>query len=138
MKKILFLFVLSTVLSCKQKISDADILNLNGYWEIEKVILPDGEKKEYKINETIDFFKVENKKGFRKKMMPQFDGIYLTNDINEDLEIIIKDEHATIKYTTDFANWEETIIELTVEKLVLKNKQELEYHYKRPIPFTVK
>ena len=63
MKKILFLFVLSTVLSCKQKISDADILNLNGYWEIEKVILPDGEKKEYKINETIDFFKVENKKG---------------------------------------------------------------------------
>lgn len=138
MKKILFLFVLSTVLSCKQKISHADILNLNGYWEIEKVILPDGEKKEYKINETIDFFKVENKKGFRKKMMPQFDGTYLTNDINEDLEIIIKDEHATIKYTTDFANWEETIIELTAEKLVLKNKQELEYHYKRPIPFTVK
>lgn len=138
MKKILFLFVLSTVLSCKQKISDADILNLNGYWEIEKVILPDGEKKEYKINETIDFFKVENKKGFRKKMMPQFDGTYLTNDINEDLEIIIKDEHATIKYTTEFANWEETIIELTAEKLVLKNKQELEYHYKRPIPFTVK
>ena len=138
MKKILFLFVLSTVLSCKQKISDADILNLNGYWEIEKVILPDGEKKEYKINETIDFFKVANKKGFRKKMMPQFDGTYLTNDINEDLEIIIKDEHATIKYTTEFANWEETIIELTAEKLVLKNKQELEYHYKRPIPFTVK
>ena len=138
MKKILFLFVLSTVLSCKQKISDADILNLNGYWEIEKVMLPDGEKKEYKINETIDFFKVENKKGFRKKMMPQFDGTYLTNDINEDLEIIIKDEHATIKYTTEFANWEETIIELTAEKLVLKNKQELEYHYKRPIPFTVK
>ena len=138
MKKILFLFVLSTVLSCKQKISDADILNLNGYWEIEKVILPDGEKKEYKINETIDFFKVENKKGFRKKMMPQFDGTYLTNDINEDLEIIIKDEHATIKYTTEFANWEETIIELTAEKLVLKNKQELEYHYKRPVPFTVK
>ena len=101
-------------------------------------MLPDGEKKEYKINETIDFFKVENKKGFRKKMMPQFDGTYLTNDINEDLEIIIKDEHATIKYTTEFANWEETIIKLTAEKLVLKNKQELEYHYKRPVPFTVK
>ena len=138
MKKILFLFVLSTVLSCKQKISDADILNLNGYWEIEKVILPDGEKKEYKINETIDFFKVENKKGFRKKVMPQVDGTYLTNDISENLEVTVKDGNATIKYTTEFANWEETIIELTAEKLVLKNKQELEYHYKRPIPFTVK
>lgn len=138
MKKILFLFVLSTVLSCKQKISDADILNLNGYWEIEKVILPDGEKKEYKINETVDFFKIDNKKGFRKKMMPQFDGTYLTNDINEDLEIIVKEGQATIKYTTEFAKWEETIIEVTEDKLVLKNKQELEYHYKRPIPFTVK
>ncbi len=138
MKKILFLFVLSTVLSCKQKISDADILNLNGYWEIEKVMLPDGEKKEYKINETVDFFKVENKKGFRKKVMPQVDGTYLTNDISENLEVTVKDGNATIKYTTEFANWEETIIELTAEKLVLKNKQELEYHYKRPIPFTVK
>ena len=138
MKKILFLFVLSTVLSCKQKISDADILNLNGYWEIEKVILPDGEKKEYNINETVDFFKVANNKGFRKKVMPQVDGTYLTNDISENLEVTVKDGNATIKYTTEFANWEETIIELTAEKLVLKNKQELEYHYKRPIPFTVK
>ena len=138
MKKILFLFVLSTVLSCKQKISDADILNLNGYWEIEKVMLPDGEKKEYKINETVDFFKVANNKGFRKKVMPQVDGTYLTNDISENLEVTVKDGNATIKYTTEFANWEETIIELTAEKLVLKNKQELEYHYKRPIPFTVK
>lgn len=138
MKKIVLFLVFGALVSCKQSIAEADLQNLNGYWEIEKVILLDGEKKEYKINETVDFFKIDNKKGFRKKMMPQFDGTYLTNDINEDLEIIIKDEHATIKYTTEFANWEETIIELTAEKLVLKNKQELEYHYKRPIPFTVK
>lgn len=68
MKKILFLFVLSTVLSCKQKISDADILNLNGYWEIEKVILLDGEKKKnIKSMKQLIFSKLTIKKGFVKR-----------------------------------------------------------------------
>ena len=51
MKRILLLIVLVSALSCKQKITEADLSNLNGYWEIEKVELPDGDKKEYKVNE---------------------------------------------------------------------------------------
>ncbi|WP_322550348.1 lipocalin family protein [Flavobacterium psychraquaticum] len=138
MKKIVLFLVFSLLVSCKQSITEADLQNLNGYWEIEKVMLPDGEKKEYKINETVDFFKVEDKKGFRKKVMPQVDGTYLTNDSEEDITIFVKDGDATIRYKTNYANWDESIIKLTAEKLVLKNKQELEYHYKRPVPFTVK
>ena len=138
MKKILFLFVLIIVLSCKQKITEADISNLNGYWEIEKVELPDGDKKEYKVNETIDFFKIEASKGFRKKVMPQLDGTYLTNDIQEEVVIVVKDGSATIQYKTNYASWNEEIIELTKDKLVVKNQQELEYHYKRPVKFSVK
>ena len=138
MKKIVLFLVFSLLVSCKQSIAEADLQNLNGYWEIEKVMLPDGEKKEYKINETVDFFKVEDKKGFRKKVMPQVDGTYLTNDSEEDITIFVKDGDATIRYKTNYANWDESIIKLTAEKLVLKNKQELEYHYKRPVPFTVK
>ena len=138
MKKILFLFVFSAVLSCKQKITDTEILNLNGYWEIEKVELPDGDKKEYKINETLDFFKIEANKGFRKKVMPQLDGTYLTNDIQEDIVVAVKDGDATIQYKTTYASWNEEIIELTKDKLVVKNEQDLEYHYKRPAKFSVK
>ena len=138
MKKILFLIVLGSVLSCKQKITDADISNLNGYWEIEKVELPDGDKKEYKVNETIDFFKIDGNKGFRKKVMPQLDGTYLTNDIQEDIVIAVKDGDATIQYKTTYASWKEEIIELTKDKLVVKNEQDLEYHYKRPLKFSVK
>lgn len=138
MKKIVLFLVFSLLVSCKQSITEADLQNLNGYWEIEKVMLPDGEKKEYKINETVDFFKVEDKNGFRKKVMPQVDGTYLTNDSEEDITIFVKGGDATIRYKTNYANWDESIIKLTAEKLVLKNKQELEYHYKRPVPFTVK
>ncbi len=138
MKRILLLIVLVSALSCKQKITETDISNLNGYWEIEKVELPDGDKKEYKVNETIDFFKIEANKGFRKKVMPQLDGTYLTNDIQEDIFITVKDGDATIQYKTTYASWKEEIIELTKDKLVIKNQQDLEYHYKRPVKFSVK
>ena len=138
MKRILLLIVLVSALSCKQKITEADLSNLNGYWEIEKVELPDGDKKEYKVNETIDFFKIDGNKGFRKKVMPQLDGTYLTNDIQEDIVIAVKDGDATIQYKTTYASWKEEIIELTKDKLVVKNEQDLEYHYKRPVKFSVK
>ena len=138
MKKIILFFVFGIILSCKQSISESDLQHLNGYWEIEKVELPDGDKKEYKVNETIDFFKLESKKGFRKKVMPQLDGTYLTNDIQEDIVIVVKDGDATIQYKTTYASWNEEIIELTKDKLVIKNQQDFEYHYKRPVKFSIK
>lgn len=138
MKRILLLIVLVSALSCKQKITEADLSNLNGYWEIEKVELPDGDKKEYKVNETIDFFKIEANKGFRKKVMPQLDGTYLTNDIQEDVVVVVKDGDASLQYKTTYASWKEEIIELTKDKLVVKNEQEIEYYYKRPAKFSVK
>ena len=138
MKKIILFFVFGLILSCKQSISESDLQNLNGYWEIEKVELPDGDKKEYKVNETIDFFKITDKKGFRSKVMPQIDGTYLTNDLKEDVVVVLKDGDATIQYKTNYANWNEEIIELSKDKLVVKNQQDLEYHYKRPVKFSIK
>ena len=138
MKKIFLFIVFGLLLSCKQTISKTDLNNLNGYWEIEKVELPDGDKKEYKVNETIDFFKIADKKGFRSKVMPQIDGTYLTNDLKEDVVVVLKDGDATIQYKTNYANWNEEIIELSKDKLVVKNQQDLEYHYKRPVKFSIK
>ena len=138
MKRIFLFIVLFSVISCKQDITESDVSNLNGYWEIEQVILPDGDKKEYKVNETIDYFMIQNNKGFRKKVMPQLNGTYLTNDIKEDVFVEIKDGNANIQYKTNYASWKEEIVELTNEKLVIKNQQDLEYHYKRPAKFSVK
>ncbi len=138
MKKIILFLVFGLFLSCKQSISEADLKNVNGYWEIEKVELPDGDKKEYKVNETIDFFKITNKKGFRKKVMPQIDGTYLTNEVEESVIIELKDDKAILHYSTNYAKWNEEIIELSNDKLVVKNKQDLEYHYKRPVKFSIK
>jgi hypothetical protein len=139
MKKLLILFFLGTIgLSCKQKITDTDLQHLNGYWEIEKVTLPDGDTKEYKVNETIDYFQIEQKKGFRSKVMPQVDGSYLTNDIKESVQVSLKDGSATLHYKTTYAKWNEEIITLSKDHFVVKNAQDLEYHYKRPVKFSVK
>ena len=70
--------------------------------KLKKVVLPDGEKKEYKINRNNRFFKIEADKGFRKKVMPQLDGTYLTNDVQEEFVVVVKTEklHCNIKQLT--------------------------------------
>jgi hypothetical protein len=138
MKKVMLFLVFGALLSCKQSFVEADLQHLNGYWEIEKVVLPDGDKKEYKVNETIDFFKIDQNKGFRKKVMPQIDGTYLTNNIQETVKVELIDRTASIHYSTSYAHWKEEIIELSKDKLVIKNQQDLEYHYKRPVKFSIK
>jgi hypothetical protein len=139
MKKAVFILVfgiLST--SCNQKVTNEDIAKINGYWEIEKVLLPDGEKKEYKINEAIDYFEVKDMKGFRKKVYPQLDGKYLVNDLKENVTIVDSNGVFYVHYKTDYAKWKEQIIELKDSVLVVKNDADLEYHYKKQIPFSLK
>ena len=136
MKKIYILGLL--LVSCKQEIKENDINKINGYWEIEKVILKDGEKKDYKINETIDYFQLKDKKGFRQKVMPQLDGTYKTNDLKETISISSENGSYYVNYTTSYGKWKEEIIEIQDSVLVLKNEDELEYNYKRYEPFSIK
>lgn len=140
MKNVLFAFLTAFVLlSCQEKKAETFNPNLlNGYWEIEEVTLADGSKKEYKMNENIDFFEVKNDSGFRKKVMPQFDGTYLVNDTDEKIKIEKLADGTYISYKTAYATWKEKIVTLTEAQLILENKQNIKYQYKKPIPFTVK
>lgn len=122
---------------CKQKIEPADVANLNGYWEIEKVDVPDGEDKNFKINESFDFFAMKNNEGIRKKVMPQLDGSFIVNDTYENVLVRFEDEKAYLDYSTDFAKWTEELITLTDDELVVKNEEKKEYHYKRTGPINL-
>ena len=126
------------VLSCNTKVSSDDIAKLNGYWEIESVVMPDGTEKDYKVNPTIDYFEVKNNIGFRKKVMPQFDGTYMVNDGFEKISVSQKEDKTYIDYTTTYAKWQEEVIALSDDELVIKNQHGIEYNYKKPEPFTVK
>jgi len=139
MKKIIAIVLFSlTFTACHKKIDDAALAKINGYWEIEKAIMPDGSSKEYSINPTIDYFEIKNNKGFRKKVMPQLDGTYLVSELDEKVAVIKQDDHVYLKYTTAYAKWKEELVKVTDEELVLKNEHDMEYHYKKATSFSIK
>ena len=131
------LFVSLLFVSCKQEIKPADIAKLNGYWEIEKVVFAKGEEKEYKMNETFDFFQIKSNKGVRTKVMPQFDGTFLTTDTFENVSVRFTGEQVFLDYKTNYTKWSEEIISLSDDKLVVKNPQKIEYHYKKAAPINL-
>lgn len=138
MKRFLLLAVAVIVSACSGKIDETQLSHLNGYWEIEKAEMPDGETREYTVNATIDFFEINGKTGFRKKVMPQLDGTYRTGSSDEKITIADEDSNTYINYKTDYAKWQEQIIELDNDELVLKNNHGMVYHYKRFKPFSIK
>lgn len=139
MRKIAATFLLGILcLSCQKEIGEQELKELNGYWEIEKAEMPDGSEKEYTVNTTIDFFEVENKKGFRKKVMPQLDGKYLMNDLTENIQLETNDGNVFVHYSTPYAKWKEEILELSEDKMVVKNEQDITYYYKRATKITLK
>ncbi len=138
MKKLVWLFGLICLVSCKQDIQSGDLKKLNGYWEIEYVNLPDGSKKTYKINESVDYFELKDLKGFRKKVYPQLDGKYLVNDVKESIQIEQVESKWKLQYSTPYSKWSEEIVEIRDSVLVIKNEAKLIYHYKRLTPFSIK
>ena len=139
MNKNYFIILVSILISsCSQSIKKQDLSKLNGYWEIQKVVLDDGTKKDYSVNETIDFFEFKDNVGFRKKVTPQLDGTYLVNNQYEKISISEKENDFFINYSTQYTKFKEQIVEIQDSVLVLKNEQNVEYHYKKPIPFSVK
>lgn len=132
------LFFAAFLLSCQEKINPELLPKINGYWEIEKVTLADGQQKDYTINETIDYFEWKENTGFRKKVTLQFDGTFLTNNEAEHIQIKDSSGCTFIQYKTAYDQWSEQLLEITDSILVLKNKDNLEYHYKRFTPFSTK
>jgi hypothetical protein len=137
MNKIYTLLFLLILASCHPKVSKEDISKINGYWEIEKVVLPDGNEKEYPINETFDYFQVKGDKGFRKKVTPQLNGTFLVDNQSEKIEISFQNDKTYINYTTPYTKWKEELQSLSDEKMVIVNIAKAEYHYKKTGPINL-
>ena len=135
---LVILFVLFLFISCQQKIMPSDISKINGYWEIEKVVFDQGKDKDYTINESYDYFEIgKNNHGFRKKVMPQLDGTFLVNDSQESVMVRFENDKVFLDYATPYAKWSEELIEVSKDKLVFKNAENKEYHYKKAAPINL-
>ena len=136
MKNVFYLVLLATALiSCTSKPNKEDIVKLNGYWEIEKVEFPDGNKKEYKVNEFIDLISIKDNKGIRQKVAPQLDGSYLKGTLQDNIKIVDSADCYYLKTNSKFTKWEERILSVSDESFVLENEAKIVYHFKKFVPY---
>ena len=133
MKNVVSIVLLSILLvSCKQQIQPSDVVKINGYWEIEKVVFDEGEDKEYGANQNYDYFQIgKNNQGIRKKVAPQLNGTFLVNDTYENVSVRFQDGKTYLDYSTPYMQYSEEVIELTADELVITNAQKKEFHYKK-------
>jgi len=136
MKNYFYSALLSVVLiSCTSKPKKEDIVKLNGYWEIEKVVFPDGNKKAYQVNEFIDFISLNNLKGIRQKVAPQLDGTFLSGVLQDKIRVIDSAGCYFLKTKSKFTKWEEKVVSVSEDELVLENETKITYYYKKFIPY---
>lgn len=148
MKKISVLLFALLLISCHSNVKKEDITKMNGYWEIKQVKFSTGKTKDYKVNETIDYFELRNPEvsgqpdsqiiGFRQKVMPQFDGKFQTNGIQENIKVVEMNNSFFVEYNTKYGKWKEEIITIQDSVLVLKNDEKIEYTYQKFKPFSFK
>jgi len=136
-KSLLFSLIFLLSVSCQKQVDASDLQKINGYWEIEKVVFDDGSEKPYTSNETYDYFKVVDKRGFRKKVTPQLNGTFLVNNSQEDVTITELAGKFYISYSTPFAKWKEELMAVSDKELVTVNQSKNEYHYKRAFPINI-
>ncbi len=138
MRRLLSFLLILTLWSCNDSSVNKDDLHyLNGYWEISEVEFPDGSKKQYAVNTSIDFIKFEDGKGYRKKMQPRFDGTYDTSNDVEDFSISNLNETITLHYTSEFSEWEEKLVQLDSLTFSVVNQEGITYSYKRFEPIKI-
>lgn len=131
MKKLLVSLIFIILVSCNQQIKESDLQHLNGYWEIEKVVMPDKSTKEYKVNTTYDYIEIKNSEGFRKKVYPQLTGNFQTSDDSEIFKITKEDNVFKMNYKNGENQWTEVLELVNETSFVVKNEANITYHYKK-------
>jgi hypothetical protein len=136
-KKILLTLVVAILLtSCAKGPSEEDLNYLTGYWEISRVVFPDGTEKRYEINSTIEFLSWDGNQGYRKKVQPTLDGTYLTSDDAVSMEVVWREKALFLSFPEGEDPWKEEVLELSQSELVTRHANGLRYEYKRYEPLT--
>ncbi len=131
MKKLFFVLLLALCTACTKEDPNSFKKHINGYWEIDRVVLSTGEKKEYNFNQSIDFFELKDTIGTRKKVQPKIDGNFIITRDSETFVVKIENDSLRMYYTTPLDSWKETVISAKENQIIIKNEAGNMYFYKR-------
>lgn len=130
----LFLFSTFLVISCGKQAPEEQIEHLTGYWEIDKVEFSKDSVKQYRYNETVDYFELEDGEGFRKKVRPQFDGSYQVTGDAEKVIAKVENDSLNLYYSTPYNSWKEYVLKAEEDEMSIVNPEGIIYHYKKFTP----
>jgi hypothetical protein len=137
MRRFVILLLILISISCKKN-PESFIKHINGYWEIEKVLLASGEKRNYTYNEFIDYFQVsDDLTGVRKKLKPTLRGTFETTNNSENFILKIENDSLNIYYSTMYSSWKETILLATNNELKIMDSHKNVFLYKRYKPLNL-
>ncbi len=130
MKKLIVLLAL-VIASCQQNDPEAQLKNLDGYWEIDRVEVEKDSVIKYGMSPYIDYIEMKDSTGFRKKLKPELNGEFSTTENEEKISAKIKDRKLILEYSTPYASWQEEVLEANDKSLVVINSDGKTYYYKR-------
>ena len=108
--------------------------HLPGYWEISQVVFPDGTRKAYAANSTVEYFQWDGETGYRKKVQPTLGGHFLTSDDALALEVAWREGRLFLSFPEAGAPWEEEVLALDSTELITRHSNGLRYEYTRYEP----
>lgn len=135
MKKTIFLLISLIAFSCAEQSPEEKLSNLEGYWEIQRVEMPDGSDRDYSISTIVDFIELKGTNGKRTKVSPQLDGSFKTNGTVELFTAKIENDSLNLYYKTPYDTWKETVVRAEDSILVIKNRDDKIYSYKKFVKF---
>ncbi len=130
MRKLVYIIILLSFVSCSNPNPETYKPYINGYWEIERVVLSDGTTKEYNFNKSVDFFEIKDTIGIRKKVQPRLNGSFIITKDSEVFTLRIENDSLRMYYKTPLSTWKETVISAKENQIIIKNETGNMYFYK--------
>lgn len=132
MKKYIVLILAITLTACSS--NEEKIKAIEGYWNIDEVILPNGSEREFPFSNHMDHFEINGFKGVKNRVSPTYDGGFISYGNPIYFKWEEKDGDLLLTFQEGEASYIQTVETATKETLVLLHENGTRYTYKAFTP----
>jgi hypothetical protein len=130
-KSFLLITVVVLLMGCSPS---PDINQLEGYWQIQKVVFPDGEVKEYPLSLQMDYFDIQDSTGTKFRVNYKNTNTYVNNGSPVNFTWSHSDGELVLTFEEESRSYQQVVEELGSEALILEHEDGKEYYYTKHQP----
>jgi hypothetical protein len=128
MTRFILLFLILGISACSNSVED-QVAQLEGYWNIEKVVLSDGSEKEFPFSNHMDFFVIEGSNGMKHRVSPKYDGTMVDYGSPVPFKWDDQDGELVLTFNEGDESYQQTVVTSTSKELVLLHENGTKYYY---------